>query len=188
MLYKENSYFKKYCSKHKDLKRSITYLENICKNENYEFHVFGSILRRDFYYKQSDCDVIIACDNIDRTVAKFEYIIQNNKHIQLVDSDSKKMFSVKNIPKLNETCASAILLKVNINGIPFDINFLKKNDFKDPDCIDIHQSNNFIFLFCIAFIKFLYYKINIIPKSLYLSMKGFINKNFSFRRYTLIKR
>jgi len=185
--YKENKYFKKHCGRHKDIKKILTYLENICNDENCDFYVFGSILRNDFYYKQSDCDLIIACDDIDKTIAKFEYIIQNNKNIQLIDSISKRLYAVQNMPQLKNSCASALLLKINMNGLPIDINFLKKNDFTMPGSSNIQQSNNYLYIVLISIIKFFYYKIHIVPDWLYAKMKIFINHNFSSRRYTLVK-
>jgi predicted nucleotidyltransferase len=187
MSYKDNKYFKKYCNKHKDIKRTIRDLETFCAEENCDFYVFGSILREDFYYKQSDCDLIIACNDIDRTIARFEYYIQTNKNIHVLGLTEKRLYSVQNITQIKDPSAVALLLKININGLPLDINFLKKKDYTTPGCINIIQPTNYLFIMFISIIKILYYKINIIPYTLYINMKKFINNYVGYPRYKFIK-
>ena len=188
MTYKENYYFKKYYKKHPELRNSVDLLERFCRDEHFELHIYGSTLRSDYYFGLSDCDTIISCDNIDKAVARIEYLIHHNDNIQIVEKYHKQQMSINNIPHIKDNCTSAILIKVNINGIPFDLNILNCQDFGKPYHLKLLPGNGgIVYVILLSILKFLHYSINIMPKWLYVSIKK-SSRVILDSRYTLIKR
>ena len=138
MSYQTNKYFEKYNTQHDDLRKSVRFLERFCRDENCDLHYFGSTTRSDYYHGQSDCYVIIACDNIDNAIAKIEYLIDNNMNIT---STNKKNYYIKNIPHVDTSCSPVILYNLKIYDLPYDLNFLRKQDFGNKNQIVNHISS-----------------------------------------------
>ncbi len=83
MSYKENKHYKRYTKKHKDVKEGVETLESFCNDDYSEMEVFGSLVRKDYYYGKSDCDAVFITNNVDKTSANFENYIANNTFLKL---------------------------------------------------------------------------------------------------------
>ena len=166
MSYKDNKYFKKYCNKHKDVKMSIRNLETFCKEENCKMEIYGSLVRPDFYYGQSDGDVIIVCNNVEELSSRFSTYIYS--HSKMIYKKKKIIYTVDN--NIKNSCSGRILHTVSINGYNFDISIICAKEYRgnSDSCIPKH---NFMALFLMSIVKFFYYKMNIMSKDLYYYLK-----------------
>ena len=165
MSYKDNKYFKKYCNKHKDIKLAIRDLETFCTEETCEMEIYGSLARNDFYYGQSDGDVMIICNNVDKVSTRFTNFIYMNSNMKY---KKKKIAYIEN-KKIANSCQCKILHIVEMNGYNFDVSVVQRGNNEENK--HLLPSNNFISLFLMSIVKFLFYKINIIPLSLYVWFK-----------------
>ena len=165
MSYKDNKYFKKYCNKHKDIKMSIRNLETFCKEENCKMEIYGSLVRNDFYYGQSDGDIIILCNNVEEMSSRFSSYIYS--HSNMIHKKKKVIYTEDNN---NNTCSGRILHIVNINGYNFDVSIACIKDQK-VDSNSFIPKHNFIVLFLMSIIKFFYYNINIMSEDIYYYLK-----------------
>lgn len=166
MSYKDNKYFKKYCNKHWDVRKSINNLETFCKDENCKMEIFGSLVRPDFYYGKSDGDIIILCNNVEEMSSRFSSYIYS--HSNMIYKKKKVIYTENN--NNNNTCSGIILHNVNMNGYNFDVSITCIKDHNMGSNLFIPK-HNFIVLFLMSIIKFFYYKINIMSKDIYYYLK-----------------
>lgn len=174
MYYKNNKYYIKNTSKHKDIKNSIELLENFCNENCIKMEIHGSLIRNDYYYGKSDCDVIIITKNIDNTSYQLDNLIYHNPYIEYKKVKLVYYGLVKDKIELY-----GLLYKVNIHENKFDIVLIEEKDYINHKDIIIHKYHYLIYLI-ISIIKFLYYKIQIIPFSVYKKCKKFFFKQYMY--------
>lgn len=178
MSYRENKNFKKYCSKYKDVNKTINTLENFCKQNNCSIEIFGSLLRKDYYYGKSDVDMVIITNNVDKTSSEFEYYINRNPCITM---KAKKMVSY-GINKNTVSC-SGILHKITINNIGADVCMVNQKDYEKNKEF-IKPNFGALTFIIMAIIKFFFYQVPIIPLSGYVKAKELLYK----RRLHIVKK
>lgn len=166
MSYKENKHFKKYCCKHGNIEKGVQTLELFCKNNNVNMDIFGSITRKDYYYGKSDCDTVFITNNVDHTSVEFENFIRNNKFL----SFNGKKYIQYSLDVKNVKC-SGVLFHLIIEECKFDVMIVNKKDYSSYNDL-ITPTHNFILMFVIAIVKFFYYKVPLIPESLYRKIKN----------------
>ena len=177
MSYKDNKNFKKYCNKHKDINRVIRDLETFCTEESCEMEIFGSLTRNDYYYGKSDCDTVFITDNVEYICANFENYIQHNPRIKMKRKQLTQYgFNIEHVK------CSGIIYKMKINNCKFDIMIVDRKDYQVYSDL-ITPNINCINCFIVSIIKYFYYKIPIIPLSLYIYLKGLLFK----RRLYIVK-
>lgn len=170
MSYKENKNYKKYCKKYKDVNKTINTLENFCKQHNCTMEIFGSLLRKDYYYGKSDIDMVLITNNVDKTSSEFEYFINRNPYIKL---KAKKIVSYgANKDTINCT---GILHKISVNNNGADVCIVGKKDYKRHHEF-IKPTFGPITFFIMGIIKFFFYQVPLIPLSYYLKAKEILYK------------
>lgn len=182
---KDNGYVQKHCSKNKNLRRSISYLERFCRDERCELHIFGSITRRDYYDKQSDCDVVILCNNVDDALARMEYLVHTSDY--MTETQKPKQFIMNCIPSIESNSSAVFLYRIRIHDIPIDVNFLKMDDFAKPDCVEVVKSPGKFYLFFFVILKFFYYKLALISEASFIYLKHGLQNLTIGSRYSTIK-
>ena len=177
MSYKENKNYKKYSSKHKDVKDSVQVLEDFCYQNAVKMELFGSLTRKDYYYGKSDGDAIIITKNIDHTSYQLNSFIRNHRSIE----GKKRKLVYYGLDKDKIEC-SGLLHKVNIHGNNFDIVLIEENDYENHIQL-VKPTFHFLLYIVMSIIKFFYYQVPIIPQWLYIESKAFLFK----RRLHIVK-
>jgi hypothetical protein len=124
MSYKENKHFKKYCNKHKNVKKSVETLELFCKDNCVAMEIFGSMVRKDYYYGKSDCDTVFVSNNIDNTCVNFENFVRNNNYIEI----KSKKYTHYSLDVETVKCPG-IMYKIKLYKNSFDVIIVNKKDY-----------------------------------------------------------
>ena len=170
MSYKENKNFKNYCSKHKNVKKSVETLELFCKDNCVVMDIFGSMVRKDYYYGKSDCDTVFVSNNIDKTCVNFEDFVRNNDCIEI----KKKKYTHYSLDNETVKCPG-VMYKIVLYNSNFDVVIVNKKDYDHYNNL-ITPKIDFITNIIVSIIKFFYYQIPIIPLSFYIHIKHVLFK------------
>ena len=133
-----------------------------------KLYFFGSIQRHDYFPGSSDIDVDIFTENENSTIAKLSNYLKVNKH------EFKKI-----VWKLNTTGelinGYKYMYKDEINQLV--VEFSIYNEKIKKQIINEHNSKTdipFYATFILVILKFLFYKLHIIPDDWYIKSKKFI--------------
>jgi len=133
-----------------------------------KLYFFGSIQRHDYFPGSSDIDVDIFTENENSTIAKLSNYLKVNKH------EFKKV-----VWKLNTTgeliTGYKFMYKDEINQLV--VEFSIYNEKIKKQIINEHNSKTdipFYATFLLIILKFLFYKLHIIPNEWYTKGKKFI--------------
>jgi predicted nucleotidyltransferase len=130
-----------------------------------EFIFYGSIKRVDYFESNSDIDIAIITDNPTSMLAKIKnYLNLKNRKIRKIYQSFNNYPSLINGYKLT--------YKDNENNWGFDV-VIYNEKYRDMVMKDIFYINNLPFYITsiLYILKFLYYKLNLISKSIFLEVK-----------------
>ena len=169
--------------------RLVNYKYNFFTNlQNYlgvDLIFFGSIKRSDFFANSSDVDIAIITDNISSTLSKLKQILNiSNKNI-------KKIYQ-KYTEKSGEIVIGyKIKFEDKDNNLSFDI-LLYDEKYRNSVQQNLDDVNNLplYMIVILCFVKFLYYKLNLITKDFYMYFKSslfymYLNKKIGCYNKTL---
>lgn len=132
-----------------------------------DIYFYGSCIRGDYHKNQSDIDMCIFSDNEKSIIEKIKYFLNGEK---------------KNIKKIvwryEKNIIHGYKLKFKVDGTRCEIHAYNEN-FKDIilPYIRIPLSTPFYANWMLHILKLIYYTIPILPKDIYIIMKGWIMKN-----------
>jgi len=154
-------------------RNKLTSFETIFFNRlsNYldtKLYFFGSVQRNDYLPKYSDIDVDIFTENENSTIIKMMHLLdveksEFKKFIWKLNVNNKLITGYKLLCKTKE---NNIIVEFSIHNQKYKKEILKEH----VDKTDIP----FYATYLLIFIKYLYYKFNIIPSSVYRNIKKFI--------------
>ena len=131
-----------------------------------KLYFFGSIQRRDYFPNSSDIDVDIFTDNEPGTILKIQNLLNIDrtsvhKFVYKLDSSNKMVYGHK-IQYKDEHLTTELLV--------FNEKY-KQNVIRD-------HSSKFVLPFYISYLlvilKFMYYKLNLVSRDLYVKLKRFL--------------
>lgn len=135
-----------------------------------ELYFYGSVIRSDYVKNKSDVDLCVFTDNEQSTINKLKFYF----HIQ-----SKDIHKVIQKSQHNELIIYGYKIKFVIDGIKCELQ-IYNNNFKDKLLNDMQAplkspfyANIFLYI-----LKFFYYTIPLLPKSVYIFMKKYYLNNF----------
>ena len=145
---------------------SKRFFDNLSNYIDTKLYFFGSIQRIDYFPNSSDIDVDIFTDNEPGTIIKIQNLLNIepkyiNKFVYKLDSSNKMVYGHK-IQYKDEHITTEILVF---------------NEKDKQNVIQDHTSK-FVLPFYISYllviIKFVYYKLHLISKNLYVKLKRFL--------------
>ena len=160
-----------------DIKDRITetnynFLKNFQEYIGSELIFFGSIKRCDFLEKYSDIDIAIITDNIHHTLMRLK---------NYLNIDNRKLRKIYQKFQTNNTIIYGY--KTNYddeeNNLSLEI-VIYDEKYRTQILNSINKINSFPFYitYILLLIKILFYKLNIISKDTFDTLKKFIIKNF----------
>jgi hypothetical protein len=144
-------------------KKTRDFFKRIENDLDRELWFYGSVTRSDYIPDKSDIDVAIFSDNEYSDISK----LQNILHVKRSDFD-------KIVWKLNGEIIYGY--KIKVEHINTEIH-IYNNDFKTTliDEFTKPLKNQSFFIYCLIYLlKLLYYRLNILPASVYSKLKRFI--------------
>lgn len=140
-------------------------VELLAYENNVYYKIYGSINTNHFFSQKSDLDVAFFSKNPYQTFLSMK---QKIKYKEL----SKLHYKFENEEN------TAFKIKTKINGIHVTYMIAPINDYeKFQKKIQNNEFINYYFSFFLYFIKYLYYRLHLIPEKLYKSIKNILYNN-----------
>jgi predicted nucleotidyltransferase len=142
------------------------FFDNLSNYLDTKMYFFGSIQRSDYFPNSSDIDVDIFTDNEPGTIMKIQNLLN-------IDRTSVHKF----VYKLDSSNKMVYGHKVQYKDEHLATEFLIFNE-KDKQNVIRDHSSKFVLPFYISYLlvilKFMYYKLQLLPKNLYVKVKRFL--------------
>jgi predicted nucleotidyltransferase len=146
---------------------------------------FGSIKRIDFFANASDVDIAVITDNVSSTISKLK------QYLNISDKNIKKIYQ-KFTEKSGEVVIGyKIKFKDEEKDFSFDI-LVYDEKYRNNVQQNLDDVNNlpFYMIVILCFVKFLYYKLNLMTTDFYMYFKSslfymYLNKKIGFYNKTL---
>jgi len=135
-------------------------------NENLYF--YGSINRLDYFKNNSDIDIAVITENTNSVLFKIQHYLNVEK------TNIKKIYQQLN-KKNTIVRGYKIVYKDRENNFTFDL-VIYDEKYKQMILENIYKHNTMPIVFSILLyiLKFLFYKLYVLPKSFYMSIKNMI--------------
>jgi predicted nucleotidyltransferase len=155
-------------TKNKLSEYEINFFNHLSEYLDTRLYFFGSIQRNDYLPKSSDIDVDIFTNNESSTITKLMYFLN-------VENRDFKRFVWKLNVNNKLVYGKKIMYKDTDNNLSVEFSIYNEKD-KDNVLYEHNYKNKLpYYAVCLLiFLKYLYYKFNILPKTWYKSLKAFI--------------
>jgi predicted nucleotidyltransferase len=142
----------------------FTNLQNYLETELY---FFGSIKRCDYISNSSDIDIVVITDNVKSMLSKIQSYLNINK------DKTQKIFQQYSVYDKGIIIGNKIKYNNDENGVEFDL-LIYDEKYRKPVLQNVYDINNFPLYIIVPLyiLKILYYKLNLISRRIYISLKN----------------
>lgn len=147
------------------------FLKNLSAYLDTKLYFYGSVQRNDYILNKSDIDIDIFTDNMESTILKLSH------YLHVPKSKFKKTLSVTYKDDIYKYTTTGYKIYYTDPDLISPIEFAIYNEKNKEQILQLHREK-FIIPFYISwlliFIKFLFYTLNIIPLSIYRTIKNWL--------------